>query len=208
MKVSIGKYKNWIGPYQLADFLQKIGVSEDRCHEIGERLAETWLNDVCQWIDSKRKRTVKIKTHDYDHWNAYTTLAMIILPVMKDLREHKHGAGFIDDEDVPEEYRSTSAPPKENEWDSDANIFKRYDWVLDEVIWAFEHILDDEWEDNFHEGIIDFYFEPCNDGSGCSEMKEGPKHTRVTDWDGLKEVHDRIQRGTTLFGKYFQTFWD
>jgi molybdopterin molybdotransferase len=48
-----------------------------------------------------------------------------------------------DDIDVPEELRSTSAPPKENEYDTDANHFARWDWVMDEMIFAFEYQLKD-----------------------------------------------------------------
>ena len=55
MKVYIGPYKNWIGPYQIADLLQYIGFSEDTCHKIGERLSKTFLNTICLWIDSKKK---------------------------------------------------------------------------------------------------------------------------------------------------------
>jgi hypothetical protein len=49
----------------------------------------------------------------------------------------------VDDEDVPEELKSTSAPPKECVWDVDANHFKRWDYILDEMIWSFEHKLKD-----------------------------------------------------------------
>jgi hypothetical protein len=34
------------------------------------------------------------------------------------IKKDKHGAPFVDDEDVPEELKSTSAPPKENEYDT------------------------------------------------------------------------------------------
>ncbi len=41
------------------------------------------------------------------------TLSHIVVPMLKQLKETKHGAPFVDDEDVPEELKSTSAPPKE-----------------------------------------------------------------------------------------------
>ena len=72
-----------------------------------------------------------------------TTLAHIILPMLKQLNKVKHGAPDIDDEDVPEELKSTSAPPKEDIWDTDANHFKRWDWVMNEMIWSFEYKLKD-----------------------------------------------------------------
>ena len=61
MKVYIGPYRNWWGPYQLANLLQKVGVSDDRCDKIGEWLSDTWVDDLCQWIDSKEKRKIKVR---------------------------------------------------------------------------------------------------------------------------------------------------
>jgi hypothetical protein len=57
----------WVGPYQLADLLQYVGFSKDRCFKIGERLSKTWVNSVCQWIYDRRKRSIKIKI--VDEWN-------------------------------------------------------------------------------------------------------------------------------------------
>jgi len=65
------------------------------------------------------------------------TLALIVHPMLKQLNKSKHGAPFTDDEDVPENLRSTNAKPKKNEWDTDSNHFKRWDWIMKEMIWVF-----------------------------------------------------------------------
>lgn len=109
--------------------------------------------------------------------------------------------------DVPEEIRSTNASPKENEWDWDDNAEKRYEWVLDEIIWAFEQILSPDADDQFHTGVIDHVWEPC-ENSNLSQLGHGPKHTHEFDIDGYKVWSKRIDNGTTLFGKYFRTFWN
>ena len=44
MKVYIGPYKNWIGPYQLADMIPFI--SEDTSFRIGTWLSKTWVNEI------------------------------------------------------------------------------------------------------------------------------------------------------------------
>ena len=182
MRVFIGPYRRWIGPFQIADWLQYVGVNEDKCHEIGKFLADTWLRNVCEWIDSKKKRNIKIKLHDYDIWSMDHTLSLIILPMLIKLKETKHGASWVDDEDVPEELKSTSAPPKEDEWGTDDNFFKRFDYILDEMIWAFEQIVNDDWE-------LKFFTD-----SGL-------------DREGQKKYQDRISNGLRLFGKYFQGLW-
>ena len=58
--------------------------------------------------------------------------------MLRQLRETKHGAPYTDDADVPEELRKSAAPPTEHEWDTDDNHFKRWDWILDEMIFSFE----------------------------------------------------------------------
>ena len=51
MKVIIGKYKNWIGPYQIADSLQWLGWSEDKCHLIGEYFLEDFTTETVTYIE-------------------------------------------------------------------------------------------------------------------------------------------------------------
>jgi hypothetical protein len=155
MKAYIGPFKYWWGPYQIADLLQKVGVSEDRCHSIGEWLADTPLMGICEWIEKKRPpRKEIVKLHKYDHWNAYHTIAIVALPVMEALREHKCSAGFIEDEDVPEELRSGRTEKEAHFGETDDNFFDRYNWALDEVIHALDKIVNDDcgdWDFNTEE---------------------------------------------------------
>ena len=140
MYIKIGPYKNWIGPYQLADLLQKVGVSENQCDKLGKWLSGTKLANFCTWVEGKRKRKIQVRIDKYDTWNMESTLSYIIIPMLKQLKETKHGSPSVDDADVPKELRSTSVPEKENEWDIDDNWHDRWNWVLDEMIWAFEEI--------------------------------------------------------------------
>mgnify|MGYP003351123814 CR=1 FL=1 len=125
-------------------------------------------------------------------------------------------APIVDDEDVPDNLKRSSAPPKENEWDTDANHFKRWDWALDEMIFAFEHKLDDSWEDAYRSGDFDTIWIPVDkDGNEVAkgehkfyQMKDGPNHTYKCDYDGMNVIYDRIQNGFRLFGKYYQNLWD
>lgn len=146
MQVRIGPYLNWLGPYQIAEkiLFWKDRYEDESVHKFGAWLAndakgnDSYLTKFCEWIHSKKKRKVQIKLHKYDTWNLYRTLALIILPLLKQLKETKHGSGFIDNSDVPEELQDP-----ENTW-----CAKKYDWFLDELIWAFDLICseDFEWE--------------------------------------------------------------
>lgn len=237
MKVRIGPYRDWFGPYQLAEKLMfwvpkekdEFGFERDsdRVHHFGEWLAHgsiepepevgeirswdrerhyTWLYRFLNWIHSKKERKIKVHIDRWDTWGMDHTLAYIVLPMLKQLRETKHGAPFVDDEDVPEELRSTSAPPKENEYDTDANHFKRWDWVMDEMIFAFNTKLDDSWEAQFETGESDLQWKKLE--NGMSEMVNGPKHTKKYDREGREAYQKRISNGFRLFGKYYEGLWD
>jgi hypothetical protein len=153
-----------------------------------------------------------VKIDRWDTWSMDHTLGQIALPMLKQLQEKKHGAPFVDDEDVPDELKSTSAPPKENEWDTDANHFKRWDWVMDEMIFAFEHHINKDWEEAYRSGEFDHKSVACEwDENGKAKMfklEEGPNHTYKCDYEGMKVIEDRIKNGFRLFGKYYQALWD
>lgn len=241
MKVKIGKYRSWFGPYQLAKLLcfwvkdvkDEYGMKSkpEWVHKFGEFLAHgsilperaigeidtwgddrpnTWLYKFLSWVDSKKKRKIDVRIDRWDTWSMDSTLGYIIRPMLHKLNKEKHGAPFVDDEDVPEELRSTAAPPKENDYDTDDNHFKRWDWVMDEIIFAFESLdggKNSDWEDQFTTGEYDLRFKKISE-NGTSEMVQGPNHTAKTDWDARKEYAKRIQNGFRLFGKYYQNLWD
>jgi hypothetical protein len=120
MKVYIGKYKSWFGPYQLADLLcfwAKDEVDEygikgkpQFVHSFGEWLAHgkvshtaaiyrlneerhnTILYRFLLWLSKQYNRKIKVKIHDYDVWGMDETLALVILPMLKKLQETKSGA--------------------------------------------------------------------------------------------------------------------
>lgn len=180
MKVKIGPYKGWFGPYQAARLLRKLGFSRDFCEWLGDQLPEGPFNA----IDGLRKRSVSVKIHPYDTWNMDTTLALIIHPMLIQLQADKHGSPYVDDEDVPEGIRSTNAAPKENEYDTDEFHHQRWEYVMNEMIYAFGTKLDDSWEEPFFD-----------------------RHNFI-DKEGYLKTVNRIANGFRLFGKYYQGLWD
>ena len=203
MKIFMGPYKNWMGSYQLAELLEKVGVSEDRCDKIGDWLSKTWVHDLCEWVESKRKRSIKVRIDKHDTWSMDSTLAYIILPMLKQLKETKHGTPNVDDKDVPKELRSSSAPKTKNEWITDDNRDARWDWVLDEMIWAFSQTNKD-WENEYYKELGEHHFEDTE--NNMSELVWDKKP--VMDNSGLKNHQKRINRGFELFGKYYCNLWD
>lgn len=187
MKVNIGPYRNWIGPYQIAEkILFWKDKDDDTVFAFGEWLSNTFLMRVCTWTDKKKKRKIKIRIDPYDTWGMDHTLALIILPMLKQMKATKHGSPGVEDTDVPEELRSTAAPAAA-EYDIDGKWHDRWEWVLNEMIWAFEQIVNEN-----------------ND----SQFFDHSKNPIGYDLEGHMAHQERITRGTTLFGKYYQGLWD
>lgn len=245
MKVYISKYRDhWISPYTMLDYAfwwtdwskcsrWKLSQTlEDEAAMLrGEKSryverpewTERWsdrlepISRAIQWIGQRiYPRIEYVKIDRWDTWSMDHTLGAIALPMLRQLKKTKHGSPMVDDEDVPEHLRSTAAPPRENEYDIDANHHDRWDWVMSEMIFAFEHRLDDSWEDQFRSGKIDWISVPVDrDGNEVPKgehqyykMKDGPNHTYQCDYEGMKVVQQRIDNGFRLFGKYYQALWD
>jgi hypothetical protein len=158
---------------------------------------------------AKKPRRIEVRIDDWDVWGLDNTLALIIHPALVRLREKKHGSGYVADEDVPEEMRLREEPSNENAWEGIPNVHERWDWVLDEMIWAFEHLANEDWEEEFHSGEVDWDFvDEVVNGQTVCRMVTGPNDTFKVNREGLDAANERIRNGTRLFGKYFQALWD
>jgi hypothetical protein len=238
MKVTIGNYTSWYGPYQLAETLMfwvpkekdEFGFEHtaDRVHRFGEWLAHgsvepeaevgeirswgrerptTWLYKFLMWIHSKKEQKIEVRIDRWDTWSMDHTLAYIVLPMLKQLKETKHGAPYVDLKDVPKELHGKKLTKKQKDnGEVDDKHFERWDWVLDEMIFAFENKVNDDWEEQFESGTSDLQWKKLEDGN--YEMVDGPNHTREYDWEGRKAYQERISNGFRLFGKYYESLWD
>jgi len=134
----------------------------------------------------RKNRAFNIEIEPFDTWSMDYTLAPIILPMLIQLKETKNGAPDVDLDDVPEGLRPTNT----EEWqklynetgDTDDKFFERWDWVLDEMIYAFD----------------------CKANKDEVYMRFDTK----TERDAMDKEQDRISNGFRLFGKYYESLWD
>lgn len=201
--------------------------TEEEARSWNNERPKTWLYKSLSWLDAQKNKLSRkhIKIDYWDTWSMDHTLAPIILPMLKQLKETKQGSAYVDLDDVPENLRFTSHEEWEGQKTFDfyfeksdnkdidyENIHTRWDWVLGEMIFAFEHLVDDSWEDKYSSGEMDHYSEPCawdeNGKPTLYNFKEGPNHTYKCDYDGLAEEWKRVDNGLRLFGKYFRSLWD
>jgi hypothetical protein len=130
-----------------------------------------------------------------DRWDTYDmdqTLAMLIVPMLKQLKESKQGAPNTDSADVPKRLRATKRLTHDG---LDKHHFARWDWILDEMIWTFEAIL---------EGDHQFFDHSAVDDS--ADLMERVKQVKM-DRRGLRKHEERIQNGLRLFGRYYLSLW-
>ena len=216
MKIYKSCYRNhWISPYTVLEYVffwtawskcgRNKGIVEDKDfidHPAWVERATAYISPVSnavKWVLDLIHPPINIvKIDRYDTWSMDHTLADIILPMLKQLQATKHGAPYTEDLDVPEYLQSHMAQPKENEWDTDSLHFMRWDWILDEMIWAFEQKVDDEADNKF------FDHTDCNVTNPWDPKYIRPKYDKKGHTAWLK----RKRNGFRLFGKYFENLWD
>jgi len=183
MKVYISNYRNhWFSPYTILEkvcFWEKDKDAFYNLEEHPNNKYEKWvdrLEPICNGIqkvlDFIHPRIEYVKIDKHDTWSMDSTLALIVLPMLKQLKETKHGSPTVDLEDVPEHLRCTT----HEQWDSqdcfdfyheyeekegECDVHARWNWALDEMIWAFEQICDEDNDAQFHKGVHDMKSVPC-----------------------------------------------
>ena len=213
MKVWISRYRNhWLSPYVILKAVCFWEKDEDRIYNLKEEADnpyELWvklLDPICQaihkFLDRVHPRWTYVRIDPWDTWSMDHTLAGIILPMLRQLQATKHGAPFTEDDDVPEYLQSHMAQPREHEWDTDSLHFMRWDWILAEMIWAFEQKVNDDADSQFfdHSECGDEKFPWNRDGQYVSKVKY--------DKEGHQAWQDRKANGFRLFGKYYENLWD
>jgi hypothetical protein len=200
MRVYISNYRDhWISPYTILEkiiFWREIDYNEPLIEKWSNRLEP--ISKGIQWfLDFVRPRVVDVKIDYWDTWSMDATLTPIILPMLKQLRDTKHGSGWIDPKDVPEYMRTSDKNDtdygqqtfdfynEESIHELKYDIHDRYDWALNEMIFAFECLYNENWDEQFWD-----------------------KDNRKCDWNARQKIQDRIDNGLRLFGKYYQTLWD
>ena len=227
MKIYKSNYRNhWVSPYVILEkvfFWREIDYDEPLIEKLSDFLnpfSIAWQ----KFLDFVHPRISYVKIDRYDTWSMDHTLADIILPMLKQMKATKHGSPLVDLEDVPEElrmvgYEDASSQftldldnPEEYGKDSWELTHRRWEWVLDEMIFAFEHYVDDTWEEAFRSGEHDMIHVPCEwyeDGKPkLYKIEKGPNDTYVCDYEGMNKVYKRMENGFSLFGKYYRGLWD
>lgn len=172
---------------------------------------KVFIGNYPKKINGERK--VNIRIDKWDTWNMDHTLALLILPMLKQLKDTRHGAPGS----MPAFNQTSNCYPqlcfdfyKEHDnpaWDEG---HKQWTEIMDKMIWSFEQLLDDNWEEQFWttKPEIDWkdMLEPFKEDEQTREVKWLVKGE--CDWKAHEAYAARIQEGLDLFGKHFQDLWD
>jgi len=175
--------------------------------KIGPYPTYRWYHYYLYKLGIKNEPKISVHIDDFDTWSMDHTLSYIIEPMLKQLKITQHGAPYVYPKDVPVELRPTKEEINlyNKNGVTDDKLFARWDWVLDEMIFAFENKHND-WEEKFYSGVHDRRTIEREDGS--SDWVKGSNDTFEVDWKGLAAYQERITQGFKLFGKYYENLWD
>jgi hypothetical protein len=167
--------------------------------------------------DSTRRIDVEIEK--FDTYSLDRTLAHIILPALLQLKASKMGvpAEFGDaggaDYDSQESFDFYK---EDHDWAFDQKI-KEWDLVIDKMIWSFQQLCLEDYEQLYHHGKVDYDWVKTDDQifnplSGKMEhtfrMVDKNPEDHWYDYNGHILHEQRIQEGLELFGKYYRNLWD
>ena len=136
-------------------------------------------------MGEKGERVVDVEIDNYDCWGLDHTLALIILPALKKFNDKgPMGSPYVDNKDVPKKLRPTTEEKEafDATGNTDDKWHDRWKWILEEMVWSFEQLVEDEDEEY---RIL---------------SEEGKKA-----WE---KYNKRLNNGLILFGKYFRALWD
>jgi hypothetical protein len=234
MKVYIGPYPDthWTCDRFFEDMIARrhgkeygweVDVEDyDRIDRFLDKLSVFWqrvLNATVNKVVRHRKRKISVRIDPCDTWSMDYTLSLINVPMLKQLRETKHGSPWVDDEDVPHMVKKKSKKKKkgsDGEDDEHEDVHERWAWVLDQMIWSMEQCADlDEGRSHYY---VPYGPDEVPEHMSWTDSSTGETTYLLTEKEARElgkydpELHrayqERVNLGLRLFGKYYQNLWD
>jgi hypothetical protein len=193
-------------------------------------LYHTFLNT--KWKVKNVLQKITRGFSDSDCWNLPQSTAKFLLPRMKHLRQNYHSLAnrhhlLIDGKIVP-------YVGKEDNYEFDEKLGcytdkttglglsldeKEYEYILDEIIFALQMIVDEDDINVSLEEIYEVYpegFDPIKDrqmfltkqDSGDYIVEFEQKENIQPDYSKLNKAYERQRNGLLLLGLYFKHLWD
>lgn len=175
--------------------------------------------NIGNWPKNHGPRKVSVKIESFDTWNLDGTLAKIIYPALLQLKATKHG--------IPSEFgdvggekhldqQSFDFYEETYDWAFEESV-KRWNEVLDKMIWSFQQLAEVDYDSKYHHGKGEYEFVETNKlypnpitgkMEKTFQMVDKNPNEHWYDYVGHQLHEQRIQEGLELFGKYYRNLWD
>jgi hypothetical protein len=174
---------------------------------------------IKNWPKKGNRRKINVQIDKFDTWSLDHTLAKVIYPALLQLKAEKHGVPGDFVEVGGEDYSDQKSfdfykESHEEAWKEGA---KRWDEILDKMIWAFHQLSTDDYSAQYHHGNADYdwiktdktYPNPVTGKiEPTYQMVDKNPDEHWYDHVGHQLHEARIQEGLELFGKYYRNLWD
>jgi hypothetical protein len=176
--------------------------------------------NIGKYPKSDKTRKVNIKIDRYDTYSMDHTLALIILPLLIQLKENKSGVpGSIVSDVGGEDYSDQLCFDfySETHQESFDIACNNWDTILDKMIWSFQQIALEDYDKLYHHGKPEYdwvktdstYYNPVTGKTEKTyQMVDKNPNEHWYDFIGHALHEDLIQEGLDLFGKYYRNLWD
>lgn len=175
--------------------------------------------DIKNWPKGHKPRKIKVQIDRWDTWNMDSTLALIIYPMLLQLKSSKQGVpnGFaeVGGEDYVDQDSFDFYKEDQDKWFNER--IKAWDEVLDKMIWSFQQLAEGDYDKKYHHGTPKYDWKETdklypNPQTGVMEptyqMIDKNPDEHWYDHVGHVKHEERIQEGLELFGKHFRSLWD
>lgn len=175
---------------------------------------------ISDYPKGHKPRKIDITIDSFDTFNMEGTLAHIILPMLIQLKAEKLG--------VPAEFSEIAGGADyDNQTSFDFytethneafdRACEQWEDILDKMIWSFQQIVCEDYEQLYHHGKADISWEKTDEKyynamtktyDDTYQMVDKNPTEHWTDYTGMQEHEKRIQEGLELFGKYYKHLWN
>ena len=175
--------------------------------------------NIGKYLKKGINRKIDIKIDYFDTYSMDHTLALIILPMLLQLKSTKQGVPQEFAEVGGEDYHAQDCFDfyKEDQKEMFEKRVKDWDTVLDKMIWSFQQLVLDDYSKQYHHGKTDYdwvktdekILNPItNKMEATYQMVDKDPDAHWYDREGHMLHEERIQEGLELFGKYYRNLWD
>jgi hypothetical protein len=160
-------------------------------------------------------RKFDIKIEKFDTWSLDSTLALIILPALIQLKQAKKG--------VPSSFYTYNHTYNQYEFEfmnetNDEHMLiehdiseKKWNDVLDKMIWSFQQLCNTDIDRKYHHGIAKHKLIPGVDpttNDKTYQVVDLNPNDHFYDDVGYTLHEERINQGLELFGKHLRDLWE